>query len=185
MQNQNGASLIEVLMVLAVAAILVGVGVSNMEYLVNSQRANGAAERLYSALQVARSESVKRSEVVTICGSEDGQACDANWAGGWLLYVDDNRDGQRDAGEISLQHGQVDQRFRLEFSAFGSTRYLRFSPIGITYEQNGTFTLCPDDGDERYARALIVSKLARVRFGPDGNGDGIREDASGNPLSCS
>ena len=184
MHKQCGVSLAEVMVTLSILAVLAAVSAGNLGDLLKRQQANGEAERLFSALQVARSEAVKRGRVVSICGSGDGVSCDGNWATGWLLFVDNDRNGQLGNGEELLRQGSAGHGFELSYSAFGSTRYLRYSPLGITYEQNGTFKLCPEDDDARFARALIVSKTARVRFAPDRDNDGVREDASGRALGC-
>jgi type IV fimbrial biogenesis protein FimT len=55
----------------------------------------------------------------------------------------------------------------------------------MTLSQNGTFKLCPSDGDAKFARAVVISKTARVRTTRDASGDGVYEGASGNDLTCS
>ena len=50
--------------------------------------------------------------------------------------------------------------------------------------QSGNFTLCPASRDARLAQQLVVNSTGRTRSAQDRNGDGIREDSSGNPLRC-
>jgi hypothetical protein len=54
----------------------------------------------------------------------------------------------------------------------------------MTLSQNGTFKLCPADNDAKYARAVVISKTARVRRPKDSDGDGVYDDANGKALVC-
>ncbi len=56
--------------------------------------------------------------------------------------------------------------------------YIRFTPRGMTLAQNGTFIVCPENADVNLARAVVVSKTARVRIPPAG------EDGTGDALLC-
>lgn len=42
-----------------------------------------------------------------------------------------------------------------------------------------------DDSDVRFARAVVISKTARVRLPKDTDGNGTYDNASGNSLTCS
>ncbi len=184
MRRANGFTLVEAVTALAVAALLTTLAVP--AFLGQRKAAGAAAEvqKLASVLARARLEAVRRNRVVTLCKSGNGVDCGGSWSQGWLLFVDRDGDGARDAGEPRLTVGRPAAGYRLRLSAFGSSSRMRFSPVGFTLAGNGTFGVCPADGDLRYARAVIVNKSGRVRFSADRDGDGIHEDASGRPLSC-
>lgn len=61
--------------------------------------------------------------------------------------------------------------------------YITFDASGFTW-QNGSLTYCPDNGDLRFARAVILSQAGRSYLTLDRDNDGIREDRAGNPLAC-
>jgi len=184
MKKISGFTLIEMLSVLVIAVTLIAVAVPSFSDTVNRQKANGEASDIISLLAVARSETIKRSKFVTLCSSIDSAECGGDWQDGWILFVDEDSNGVRGDDELILRGGQTGQKFILTYRAFGSSSYLRFAPFGLMLANNGTFKLCPEDGDARFARAVIISKLARTRLGRDRDGDGIAEDASGNPLGC-
>jgi type IV fimbrial biogenesis protein FimT len=54
-----------------------------------------------TALNLARSEAVKRSVRVTVCKSADGATCAAGggYEQGWIVFVDPNNNATVDAGE--------------------------------------------------------------------------------------
>jgi type IV fimbrial biogenesis protein FimT len=62
----RGLSLVEVLIVMAIAAILLGIGVPNMQTFILNNRLASATQEFYTALQFARSEAVRRGEQVTL-----------------------------------------------------------------------------------------------------------------------
>ena len=179
-----GFTLVEMMIVISVLSILMSLSVPSFSAMFKRHKASGEADNMVSLIYLARSEAIKNNQVVTICRSENGLECGNDWKNGWLIFVDNNRNGSKDINEKILRSGQAGNGYQLSFRAFGSTRYLRFTPLGITLAQNGTFKLCPEDNDDRYARAVIISKTARARLAKDADGDGIYEAANGSPLSC-
>ena len=184
MIKELGVTLVELMITLLISALLVSIAVPSSAHLVKRSKANGETNKILDVLALARSESIKKSQVVTLCKSLDKAECGGDWRDGWILFVDGNKDGKRDEGEDVLTSGKMEQGFKLSYRAFGSSSHLRFTPMGFTLSHNGTFKICPADSDPRYARVVIISKTARTRLSRDADGDGIYEDASGRPLVC-
>ena len=74
----------------AVIGVLAVVAVPAMTGLVNAYRLNGAAGELQTAVQLARSEAVRRNVPVTLCGSADGLTCSGATA--WNRWIVRGRD---------------------------------------------------------------------------------------------
>jgi type IV fimbrial biogenesis protein FimT len=91
-RTQTGLTLIELMVTMAVAITLLGVGVPLFNSMVDSNRATSQANAVASALYLARSEAVKTGNRVSICPKEDPSpanlACgdSADWANGWMVY---------------------------------------------------------------------------------------------------
>ena len=75
----RGFTLIEVMMAVAVAAILVSLAAPSFVRLVADQRAKAAATDLVTAMNVTRSEAIKHNSSVTLQPKAGG------WANGWQV----------------------------------------------------------------------------------------------------
>jgi len=64
--DQSGVTLIELLITVAVLGILISLAVPSFTSTIERRRLEGAAEELYSYLQFARSESIKRATDVRV-----------------------------------------------------------------------------------------------------------------------
>jgi type IV fimbrial biogenesis protein FimT len=89
-KKQNAFTLIELIVTVAVIAIVVGMAVPAFNAMVIKSRSAALGTDMLEALNYTRSEAVKRGARVSICPSTDGLAClDAtNWAKGWMVFVD-------------------------------------------------------------------------------------------------
>lgn len=102
-----GLTLVELIVTLAVAAILLTLAVPAYENFTANNRLTSEANRLLGDIQMARSEAVKRGRPVNICRSSRAATCKDtfaspctchtgtaayDWSKGWLVYVSDTRD---------------------------------------------------------------------------------------------
>ncbi len=182
--NRNGFTIIELMVVLSVLAILSATALPSFKNTLTQLEIDGQVNALVSMIYLARSEAIKRKRVVTVCKSIDKESCGGSWSDGWIMFEDINADGNRDLNDTKINEAEIQDGYKLRLSAFGSQNYIRFLQNGLTSFHNGTFTLCPKNGDIKLARAIIFSKTARVRTSKDNNNDGIEEDDSNVNLEC-
>ncbi|HYQ21986.1 GspH/FimT family pseudopilin [Stenotrophomonas sp.] len=75
-----GFTLLELMITVAVLAILVTVAVPSFTAMIARNQITAAGNDLIAALQFARHEAVRRNAAVQVCASGDGQDCsDAGW----------------------------------------------------------------------------------------------------------
>jgi type IV fimbrial biogenesis protein FimT len=89
--HQGGFSLMETLIVIAIIAILLAVGVPSFRYVTQSNRSTSEINGMLGALQLARAEAIKEGQTVSICPSTDLATCAAgatDWETGWLIFSD-------------------------------------------------------------------------------------------------
>ncbi|MBB3047506.1 type IV fimbrial biogenesis protein FimT [Litorivivens lipolytica] len=76
-RKQGGYTLLEILITLAVVAIVASLAVPSFQNMIATQRVRSAANDLVATLNFARSEAVKRNATVTITPAAGG------WTDGW------------------------------------------------------------------------------------------------------
>jgi type IV fimbrial biogenesis protein FimT len=156
MDRHAGVTLLELLMVIAIGAVLAGIAVPSLDRgLLNARRA-AAMESLVRAAWFARTEALQRGRPVILCASGSGGRCAAEpdaWGGGWLV-------APADAPEVILRRGPgtTDPRARLvaNRSAFSFEPYDRRST-------NGTIAWCDGRGATA-ARAVVIAPTGRPRL---------------------
>jgi type IV fimbrial biogenesis protein FimT len=95
----SGFSLIELLITIAIAAIVAGLAAPSFTKLINANRIQTAASGLQGDLMFARTEAVKRGTWVTVCPSADQASCSGanTWHTGWIVFYDKSGNGVYDS----------------------------------------------------------------------------------------
>lgn len=87
MKRNLGFTLVELMVALAVLVILISIAIPGFMNMIQSSRSAALANSIVIALNVARSEAVKRNALVNLCPSSDGAACmsaSPDWKLGWI-----------------------------------------------------------------------------------------------------
>ena len=101
--GDEGFSLVELLVAIAVAGVLLGLALPSLGRLTGESRIGALSNDFVGALQTARSEAIKRARPVAACASADPlaaePACDStDWTTGWIVYADRVGGTGRDPG---------------------------------------------------------------------------------------
>ena len=161
--RHQGFTLPELIATVAIAAILLTVGVPSLLRLINSSAITGYADELTGALALARSEAIVEKNTVTICKSADLLDCDSsvNWADGWIVFIDIDGDQTVDtADRIVRVHDTLSAQVTLKYN---NGSYLKYGYKGDLEGGAGTFTFCPQNNDISLAQGLTIAVTGRVR----------------------
>jgi type IV fimbrial biogenesis protein FimT len=135
-----GLTLIELMVTIAVAAILAAMAAPSFTSLLGSYRADAAAQELKASLDLARSEAIKIARTATACPSANGTSCSANstnWASGWLIWSDADGTNVMSASEIIQVMGAVNSS--LTFT--GTASSVTFQSLGQISGTAPNFTI--------------------------------------------
>ena len=104
-RRSGGFTLVELMIVIAIVALLLTIGVPSYRYISTSWRVSSEVNGLLGDAQYARYEAVKQGQQVILCSSNDAATCAgvANWQIGWIVCVDSNANSTCDAGEPVLR----------------------------------------------------------------------------------
>lgn len=173
-QNRSGAdgfTLVELMMTLVIVAVLAAIAMPSFKSILGDSALVTTTNDLVSSIHMARSESIKRGENVGVCPVVDAQAaepvCGAGtvWTNGWLVFVDSNENGVRDApGEVAVavREARADAFVITPDALFANLVYFNSSGSSINtgaIPVSGNIRI--DFGDEG-ARQISVSANGRV-----------------------
>lgn len=140
-----GFSLIELLVTMAIAVILLVVGIPSFTGLLRDINLASTANDFFSAIHLARSEALRRGARVDLVPVDTS----GDWAKGWVVFVDTNGNQKLDNGERAIfSHGPVSKNIQIKAALTDSTvQYLAYNEAGRTRTnasgyrtQFGTFT---------------------------------------------
>ncbi|MEX2497214.1 MAG: GspH/FimT family protein [Woeseia sp.] len=174
MQGLRGYSLYELLMTLALAALILTLGLPSFGALAADKRLRVETDALFHAVHLARKSSIARRQVVSLCPSAEGASCDegSDWSAGWIMFANADRDEppQVDRNERILLRHNVAAGVRIAANRRAFT--FRSTHLRAT---NGTLRVCDRSG-RATARALVISYTGRPRV--------ASTDSRGNAVEC-
>ncbi|ENT0134647.1 TPA: Tfp pilus assembly protein FimT/FimU [Neisseria gonorrhoeae] len=158
-RKQQGFTLTELLIVMAIAAIMATIALPNMSGWIASRRIASHAEQIANLLRFSRGEAVRLNLPVYICpaqvkkdGTVDNQCDFGKKEQGMLAFGDknDNKAYNGDAADVFLRNVVLnddikDKRINYTFNhiAFGSSQPTA-DRVVWTFNQNGTFGYTKD-----------------------------------------
>jgi type IV fimbrial biogenesis protein FimT len=129
----RGFTLIELMVTLAVLAILAAVAVPNMQSFLDRSKLDLIVQDLTSSIALARTEAVKRGQRVMILGKDTGPGALAK---GWRVFVEDVDSPEKYVSQATMIADQLP--YGTEFSAqgsisFGSYEGMVFDAYGVPH----------------------------------------------------
>lgn len=159
-RSSRGFTLIELLITITILTIVMAIAIpyisTGRSLVVNQSR------EFKSALSFARNEAVNLSRIVILCPTDDASeavpACDATWHNGWLVYVDENNDGDIDDGEVRRRHTAL--KGGVTITANPVVASISFDNQGFT-DDASKFLFC-SDADKDAGRTVMLARSGRA-----------------------
>lgn len=169
MKEETGFTLTELITTIAIAALLIGIAVPAFQETIASSRLTSAANQFIAALNLARSEAIKRNIRVTVCPSNNQATCTggSQYEQGWIVFVDGDNNGAIAAATdliqattalptgLTLTNTTIPDAF-ISYTSSGSSKR---ATGGF---QAGTLTLCKT-GYTTQSRRIVIAQGGRAQ----------------------
>lgn len=167
-RRQRGFTLIELMVTVAVLAILLGIAVPSFQDISLTTRLRAIANNLTAGVQLARSEAIKRNAAIQLCASSNGSSCGSSWEDGWIVLTSDNR-------ILGVQRAQTNgyRVAALKEGTSTAVTSLKFQPSGVGLRVNEEtnaasveFRICraaPVGSQERKVRVSATGRTSVSR----------------------
>lgn len=158
----RGFSLLEALVVMAISAIVVAIGVPSYRKVIENQRASSTMHLLTAYMASARGTAISYRIPTVVCPSNRAGGCrmDGDWSQGWLMFFDADGNRQPDAREDILRDENAPLHPSLRLVSSSGRPQLRYLPDGRSAGSNISVRLCRDGV---LLGQVIVNNVGRVR----------------------
>lgn len=176
MKREKGFTLIELMVAVAISAIVLGFAVPSFANLIKLNRLATLTNTMVTTLGLARSEAIKRGRVVSVRRLSGTSNV---WEQGWIMFVDTDGDGVGDENGNGSYYDSGDEKVIRQYEALPAGYSLRtagnfassvrFLPTGLVASGNDTFALCSPDAvsgtaaGEYDGRGITLNLTGRVR----------------------
>lgn len=164
----NGFTLVELLVAVAILAILVSAGTPSFRETVIKNKTSSYASDFKMALYVAQNEAIKRGVPVTVRATSQSSRV---WQSGWEIFADTDGNGARDTSsgtteELVRVYAIEDANYLLRAKTNDFQQYISFSsagtPRGSNGEADGAFYLCRPDKNTSKSLTINISYAGNI-----------------------
>ena len=162
-QQSQGFTAIELMVVVAIVAVLAALAGPSFRDLMDGFRVRGAIEEITNSIYYARSEAIKRGGLVSVrknCATGSVQ----QWECGWIVFTDANNDGILNGTDAVLQtfpnlsNVNVNHHFNSAF--YTVDRWGQINGLGAA---SFDVTPKPLNATSRHATALCITPGGRIK----------------------
>lgn len=182
LRDQLGLTAIELMVTLAILAILLGIAAPSMTRFIVQWRLSNAVNALTGSLRIARTEAIARARPVVVCQLDAGATVDCksgsgsgDFAAGWIVFVDNDVDeasaySESDGDELLLRQDALPGIANI---ALTQSARLVFLPNGLMSSGANGIKVDARGFDKAsttpWARkTLCISKPGRIRYAAEG-----------------
>lgn len=169
--SNKGFTLIELMVVIAIVAILLALAFTSFEGSMRKNRVSTATNELMASFSLARSEAIRSARGGGVCASADGVACGGTWDNGWIVWAEGNNPNPiKDPGEPVVRYVQAKQRMLVTVAGGASATSISFDNRGRPDNNVAPrrITLQPDTcpSGATLVRTIILNNTGQMRITP-------------------
>jgi len=158
MPNQQGFTLLELLITLAIIAILMSLGAFNLQSFFIKNQQITAVNQLLDALSFARHNAITRHVAVSLCPTLNNQHCDKEWRQGYMVFINQLNDIEPNPTHILAIYPNKTASIEIN----NSREIITFQPSGQSPNSNSTFIISAPNSNESIVTKLILNTKGRI-----------------------
>jgi len=174
---QKGYTLTELIIVCAIASLLM-FGSSAPSNISNAIKSYTEPRILIEKIFAARFLAIQGNHHVILCPLSDNSICSRDWNRTLFMFIDENNNKKLDENEQVID--QISPYPISGRKVYYPRTMIRFTPMGMINGYTGTLSYCTDFNH----KGIIISRVGRVRFAQDLNGDGIPDKNRNEEVPC-
>lgn len=163
--KELGFTLIEVMVVIAIAAVLATLAAPSFTQFINNTSLRTTHSQLINDLEYARSDAIKRNNRTIVCSQNSdrtGCADTLNWGSGWLVCADNDGNDDCDVGTAAMPNpSKFQAALPLALTLTSSRAVIRFNANGSHGAPGNVSTLTLSTGGG-ITRTLTISPSGGV-----------------------
>jgi type IV fimbrial biogenesis protein FimT len=175
LRHIHGVTLVELMTTVSTLAVTLTLGVPTFNNIQGAMQRGQVAAEMLASFTLARSEAARRGVSVMVCASTTstmGAICDTgsspNWRSGWIVFIDTNKNHQRDTenkDEDIIHDAHFEHATFSLSSASAIAAGVAFRSSGYPNDI-GTFRYC----DAKEYRDLALNYIGRIEVTAAGSG---------------
>ncbi|ALO34140.1 hypothetical protein CMT41_04890 [Colwellia sp. MT41] len=182
--SSKGFSLVELMITIAVAAIMITIAIPSMTVFLVKMRIDNEISQLNRLVLSARNSAITMEQNVIICPLENG-VCTTNWQNELTAFIDLDNNGLYTDDPLAPD---TLVKIKAATTAGDTITYagqtsIRFAPTGTLTTAASIFIYCPQN-DKSLGRAIVLSISGRTYVTTDANNDGHDEFRNGGNVIC-
>lgn len=159
-RKMQGVSLLDLMTVLAVLAVILSIASPVGNWLAQQQLRSAHSEILLS-INYARHLALSTGSPVTVCPLHGGDKCKTPWQGDLTIFVDPNRALALGEPAGVRKVVKIPAAIQVQWRGMNPTSSIRFTPTGLTFVSNGTFTVSHSSLEQ--SKKIIINRQGRAR----------------------
>lgn len=157
-RNQQGVTLLELLIVLCIVSIIASMATPSFSSMASKHRYQADAEALLDAVQLARLTAVHEQTLTTLCPGTPDTGCSMRWQDGILVIADHPGNPYRVETLRFTLEAPVSTRWH------GNVARLIFNEAGTLEGQSGSLILCSHGAKTQQAQRIVINRGGRPRI---------------------